>query len=470
MTGTTGRHELVSKVNAVIEKHGMIRSGDGIVVGVSGGPDSVALLHVMNLLKSERNFRLVVAHLDHGLRPESREDAEFTWELSESLGVSAHVQTADVRQIALDLGISVEEAGRRARYDFYERVRAAVSAQSIATAHHLDDQLETFFLRVFRGSTLTGLGGIYPKRGRIIRPFIEAQRTEILDFLSKGRIPYRIDRSNLAANTDRNFIRNRLMPMITERFPDFRGPLTRTVNAVRDEEDFLESLAADLRTRTIRRQGNRMIMDILGIREAPRVLATRAVLGSLYELSGPSVRWARVHLDTIFNIVDGENPSAETHLPGGIVLLREYGRITLASGRPEDPVPFHLEITEPGELRVPSTGVIMRFEIVEPGVNIPRGSPGSREAYFDAQRARFPLTVRSLLPGDRFRPWGMKGTRKLKNVLIDVKVPRRLRLQIPLLVKDKEILWISGIRRGRAAPVVQQTQRVLKVTVQGIPF
>ncbi len=469
MTDADERHGLVSTVNEVIEKYGMIHSGDAIVVGVSGGPDSVALLHVLNLLKSERGFRITAAHLDHGLRPESRQDAEFTRDMSEALGVEAHVDSTDVLRLASECGISVEEAGRKARYDLFERVRAAVGAETIATAHHLDDQMETFFLRVFRGSTLTGLGGIPPKRGRIIRPLIEARRLEILDFLNARHIPYRIDRTNLSADTDRNFIRNRLIPLIKQRFPDFGNPLARTVNAIREEDQFLESLASALKSHAVRQRDDRLILAIPGLLDVPRVLARRVVLDGLYGLSGPSVRWARVHLDTIFNVMHGENPSAEIDLPGGIVLVREYDRLTFTVGRPEEPAPFSVQVAGPGELRVPSTGTIMTFEIVMPRSDLPVSSAGPVEAYFDADGALFPLTVRSILPGDRLQPWGMTGTRKVKEILIDCKVPRRLRMKIPLLEKDKELLWVPGIRRAGAAPVVPETRRVLKVSVTALP-
>lgn len=469
MENQLGTDILVSKVNAAIEKHGMIRAGDGIVVGVSGGPDSVALLHVLNQLKSQRKFRLVAAHLDHGLRAESSRDAEFTREMSEALGVEVHVQSADVKRMAVELGMSVEEAGRRARYDFFEAIRAAVNAETIATAHHLDDRLETFFLRVFRGSTLTGLGGIPPTRGRIIRPFIEARRSEILHFLDERHIPYRIDHSNLSADTDRNFIRNRLMPLISQRFPDFKGPLTRTMNSVREEEEFLEDFSSSLKPRISRHRGNQVTLDIPGLREVPRVLAGRVILESLYELSGPSVRWARIHLNKILDIAYGNNPSAQMDLPGGIVLVREYDRVRISLGQHEKPVPFRISVTGPGEVHVPSTGAILTFVIVEPGIDMPRASSSQQEAYFDADYARFPLTVRSPLPGDRLKPWGMRGTRKLKEIFIDLKVPRRLRMQSPLIEKDGEILWIPGIRRSRSAPVVPGTRRVLKVSVSEGP-
>lgn len=467
MTGTTQHVKLVFRVREIIEEYGMIRAGHAVVVGVSGGPDSVALLHVLHMLSSAHDFRVMVAHLDHQLRPESARDAAFVKELAESLGADFHHGVTNVQQLALAEGLSVEEAGRRARYDFFERVRNSVAADVIATAHHLDDSMETFFLRVFRGSTVKGLGGVPPVRGRIVRPLIGVLRSDILQFLKEQAIPYRIDSTNLSTDTDRNYIRNRLIPAILERFPHFRQPLARTMKLIAEEEKVLDRLASDLSSQWIERAGKRIRLDVRELRASPEVLASRAILQALYRISGPGVRWARVHLDTIMSIVHGENPSAQVDLPGGLRVFREYDRLWVVVGRQEPPEPYSMVVTNPGEVVAPSTGTILRFQIMEPGSDCVPGSADARIAYFDGDRAEFPLTVRSPVPGDRIKPWGLKGSRKLKNIFIDLKVPRRLRTTIPVLEKDREILWIPGIRRGRAAPVDSGTQRVLKVTALG---
>jgi tRNA(Ile)-lysidine synthase len=467
MTPVSREDALAAQVCAVVTKFGMIRRGDGIVVGVSGGPDSVALLRVLHALKSELGFWMIIAHLDHRLRSNSVQDADFVRDLAKDLDIEIKVKATDVRQLAQDRDMSIEEAGRRARYDFFEQVRASAAADTIATAHHLDDQVETFFLRIFRGSTLKGLGGIPPVRGRIIRPLIEESREEILSFLEDHEIPFRLDSSNLTCETDRNFIRNRLIPVIRERFPDFRGPMSRTMDLLGQEDEFLTGLASDLRSQAIRQSGKKITLDIPDLCDAPGVIASRAILQGLYSISGPTVRWARTHVDIILNIARGGNPSAEISLPGGIVLTREYDTLTFAKGRPEPSDPFFLEVTGPGEILVPSTGMIVTFQVVEKPLNAISDLHQVDEAYFDADHVGFPLVVRSPLPGDRFRPWGLEGSRKLKKVLIEHKVPRQARRQVPLIEKDKIILWIPGIRRGQAAPIGPRTRRVLKVSVTG---
>ncbi len=238
-------------VKNTIRKCRMIPEGSGVVVGVSGGPDSVALLTILAELSSPLGFRLVVAHVDHGLRVESPEDARFVQETADRPGVEVFVHSADVRTVATAEGISVEEAGRRVRYGFFEHVLVETGARVIATAHHRDDVVETFLLRVFRGSSLTGLSGIPPVRGNIVRPLIEASREQILAFLAEREIPYRTDPTNLDDLTDRNFVRNRIIPTIRERFPDFAKPIARTVDLVAKEQAFLDVLAAELYDQTV---------------------------------------------------------------------------------------------------------------------------------------------------------------------------------------------------------------------------
>ncbi len=444
----------------------MIRRGEGVVIGVSGGPDSVALLHVLDMLKSDMGFWIAVAHVDHGLRAESAQDAVFVEETAEKLGLKAWVKRVDVRSVASREGVSVEEAGRRVRYAFFEEVRDALTAHLIATAHHLDDELETFFLRVFRGASLKGLSGIPATRGKIIRPLIRETRSEIFRFLQEQGIPYRPDPTNLENATERNFIRNRLFPVIAERFPDFRKPLHRSIGMIRQEARYLEQLSEELYSRIVTPGPGLIILDLAHLRDAPPVLASRVVRAALYNLSGGEVRWTRAHLEAIMKAACGAHPSARLDLTGGVTAKREYDRMTLARDSDAEPVlPLSITIEGPGTIEVPGAGMKFAFRILTKGLPTRVYPDGARTALFDAEQASFPLILRSARPGDRFRPWGMEGTRKLKRVFIDLKVPVRLRRTIPILVKGEEILWLPGIRRGRAAEVGPRTRRVLEVSL-----
>ncbi|MGB6066699.1 MAG: tRNA lysidine(34) synthetase TilS [Desulfomonilaceae bacterium] len=450
-----------------ITLHGMFKAGDGVVAGVSGGPDSTALLHILNMLRTDIGFWIMPAHLDHGLRPESPGDAEFVREMSLKLGMEAQIRRINVGAIASRRGISVEEAGRHARYAFFEEVRASCGAKVIATAHHLDDVCETFFLRIFRGSSLKGLTGILPARGRVVRPLIETSRAAILRFLEEARIPYRIDSTNREICSDRNFVRNRLIPTITEHFPNFGRPLQRTIDLLKEEDGFLNDLARELYSRSVIAEDTGLIMSVPSLSSAHKVLVSRVILLALYEISGPDVRWSRSHVDAVWKLLLSPAPSAQAHLACGLIAAREYDKLVLFRNEASvSPPPPPILVTEPGIVQVPESGLTLRLQVVEREAARSNEFDGITAVAFDADEVPFPLTVRHPKQGDRFKPWGLQGTQKLKKVLIDLKIPRRLRARLPLLLKNDTILWIPGARRGDAAPIVSQTRRILVARIE----
>jgi tRNA(Ile)-lysidine synthase len=464
----------------------------------------MALLHVLLNLSLGPDWRLVVAHLDHGLRRESAEEARFVARLAGDLGLPVVVKTADVRALSLWEGVSIEEAGRRARYAFFEEVRRSAGAAVIATGHHQDDEIETFFLRLFRGSSLAGLGGIPPKRGYVVRPLIEARRADILHFLKQHEIPFVVDQTNLESGTDRNFVRNRLLPLIRERFPHFEAPLERTLTLVAQEEEFLDAEAKRLSGELVTPTDHGLELDAARARKSPRAMVSRVILLCLLRLSeagagaepfvqesgagdakigdmGPhravaaydseifsaaARRWSRVHVDAVVKLIGGDNPSASLDLPGGVTVRREYDRIIMEAGPTE--TRRHIEpisVDGPGVVAIPAAGMALSFRVVSDKGALPMVIDGRTRAVFDADAVPFPILIRSPRPGDRFRPWGMEGTRRLKKVLIDLKAPVRVRGATPLVVKDDRILWIPGIRRSREAPILPETRLVLEVAI-----
>jgi tRNA(Ile)-lysidine synthase len=446
----------------------MVRRDSGVVVAISGGPDSVTLLHVLNELKSQMNFRIVAAHLDHKLRSDSCRDAEFVGQLAKTLDIDLFLKEIDVRAFASKIGTSVEEAGRRVRYRFFEEVRDAADAEFVATGHQLDDALETFFLRLFRGSSLRGLRGIDPVRGHIIRPLIKMRRKEILRYLHEQSVSYRVDPTNVRPDTDRNFIRNQLFPLIRDHFRDFGTPLSRTLDMADQENGLLEDLASRLSSDAIVAEDGIVTINGAVLRTAPLPLAGRVLLDALYSLSGPHIRWSRVHVESIMEILRSRNPSARTFLPGGLVAQRQYDRLFIArqAAQEQKALPM-LMVTGPGLVDFPGAGIRLDFRLINDRDDLPDDLEGKGAAYFDAGQIPFPLALRTFRPGDRFHPWGMRGTRKLKKIFIESRVPLALRRNWPLLVKDDEILWIPGIRRGRAAPILPHSSTILEARVVG---
>lgn len=465
MNPRSGIRDIVPVVRRTIADHGMISPGDTVVTAVSGGPDSVALLRILHLLSTELRFSIIVAHVDHKLRHESAEDAVFVKKVSEDLGLEVVTTEADVYGTASSRRRGLEEAGRRVRYRFFEELAASRGADRIATAHHADDAIETFFLRLLAGAGTTGLAGIVPVRGNIVRPLIRCFRDEILAFLEKEGMSYRVDSTNLLTDTDRNFVRNAVIPLIGSRFPGFRKSLLRTLDLIADDRRSLQGLVSDLVNRGVICRCAETLIDVPAFQKASSRVAGRALLEVLYSIPDSDERWTKAHVDGILRIIHGDNPSAQMDLPGGIVLVREYDSLRLFRGVPTAAADFHIEVSDEGRFQIPSLGMVFEFLVTEEKLTGVENSGAWAISCFDADAATFPLILRPPRPGDRFHPWGFAGTRKLKKVLIDHKIPLRLRRRLPLLVKDDHILWIPLVRQSSLAGVTPRTRRILTVRV-----
>ncbi|MFH0825936.1 MAG: tRNA lysidine(34) synthetase TilS [Pseudomonadota bacterium] len=474
--------KLFKIVKRTIAEYSMIQPGSRVVAAVSGGPDSMALLHLLLALGPDMDMRITVAHLDHGLRKESLDDVEFVRTACSRLGVPVNVLRRETADLAAKWKVSIEEAGRRARYAFLEEVRSSTGASVIATGHHRDDSLETFFLRLFRGSSLAGLGGVPPIRGPIIRPLINANRTDIMGFLEEEGIPYRIDRTNLEADVERNFVRNRIFPTIEEKFPNFRAPVSRTLDLVSRESRFLDLMSHELMEKYVERGRHRIVVRLPGFLDASPVLQARVVVQALFDVSGPHIRWTRAHLNEVLAVMSGRSPSGRTALPKGWEARREYDRLVvehvsnipgtgleaspcrLKIDDPRNPVSSPLaQITGPGRVDVPEARLSLTVTLTTVRDGLMSELNGKTVVAFDAERIQMPLVVRFPQYGDRLDPWGMTGTRKLKDMFIDLKIPSRDRWKIPLITQGTRILWVIGIRRGRTAPVGPETKSVMKI-------
>ncbi len=457
---------LVEKTEAVLRRLGLSTRPVGVVVGVSGGPDSMALLHVLMRLSAELQLEITVAHLDHRLRSESGDEAAFVERTAKDLGADPRLSAADVAADACAAGISIEEAGRRARYGFFEEVRCSVGADFIATAHHLDDQAETVLLRLLRGSSLTGLTAMSELQGRLLRPFARIPKSEIVDFLDSQGIPYVVDPSNLLPDTDRNYIRNRIIPQIQERFPGYATTIGRSADLLVREDAFLEQMTDNLVSEGVDLSPDCVVINRSILKDVHPVLVARLLRRAVYSLAGPTVRLQMPHLDAATDLVRRGAASAVCELPSGYELVNRYDEALIRKARHESArESFSFDVTEPGVIVCPGTGNELRFEILERAPAPLRSIlQHTDQAVFDARILPLPLTVRSPRPGDRIKPWGMAGSAKLKNIFIDRQIPAEVRRLVPVLVKDDEILWIAGIRRGRAAPVTESTDKVLRVT------
>ena len=457
--------DILNKVKNTISRYGMIRSGDRVVVAVSGGPDSVCLLDILNSLRDELEIELVVAHYDHGLRPgEDENETRFVEALAGSLGLPFDMQKAGV---GLEMPGPVEERARYARYCFFNEIKEKHLAQKIATGHNLNDQSETVLMRLLRGSGVTGLAGIPPVRDdRIIRPLIDITRDEIMSHIESKSLKYVTDSSNSETHFLRNRIRLEVLPQLKEIQPQVIELLGRTAGIMRRDDEWMEEEARAwiITAAEIREHGEVLIPLSLfkPLSEALKYRVIRRTLG----MAGETLRRISLtHIEDILSLSTGEKPQARLNLPNGLIVRRIYDKLVFNRGEGRVFDEFSYTLKGRGRFYLEAPECTITIEEKEK-VELPDKHASPWTAFLNADRMTFPLVVRNFRPGDRFVPFGMSGHKKLKNFFIDLKIPAEDRARIPILTHNNDPVWVCGLRIDDRYKVMPDTEKVLKVTVK----
>lgn len=441
---------LLERVRRTIERHRLLEPGQRVVVALSGGPDSMALLHALRALGQ---WSLAIAHLDHGLREESARDAAFVQRVARELDLPLYLRRLEVRPE----GEGLEEAARRARYRFLEEARAHFGAHRVALGHTADDQAETVLLRLVRGCGLRGLGGMPPARGPFVRPLIEVTRQEVEAFLREVGASWVVDRSNLDVRFWRNRIRHRVLPELRALNPAVVETICRMAEVLREEEAQLEGLAAEAVGRLRRAPGQ---WEAEGLRTLPPALRRRALRMALAEVRGDLRGVGLGHIRDLEELLWSDRPRWLC-LPRARAVVR-YGRLEIhPAGRPEPAPSFRYLIESlPARLPIPEVGRTLELQPVEPPPRPEAEPPGV--GLLDLDRLRLPLEVRSPRPGDRLQPLGLQGTKKLQDFLVDRKVPREERSRVVLLLSEGRIVWVGGQEVAHPVRITPYTRRALR--------
>lgn len=457
--------QVLDQIRRDVRRHGMLPAGALVVVAVSGGPDSAALLHALHALSGEFGVSLHVFHMDHGLRGESsREDARYVQAMSVRLGLP--VTVAEVSPGTLR-GIpgSLEANARTLRYREMEALAVRLGASHVALGHNLNDQAETVLMRLLRGAGARGLAGIPPVRreGAVtyVRPLLSVARSEIEEYCRAAELFPRLDESNLKPDYLRNRIRLQLLPQLQREYnPALVGTLAQTAALLRDEDDLLDQLAAAVLDRGrvsgggVAFRGDAVLAEPVALARRVVRLAAREAVGEEYELG----------LSAVTQVLEGlgqREGSLALDLPGGLRAVVEYGVCRLLTTAEEGSPLAGAEWPLAGEgvSLLPEVG--LQVELLHQGV-----PHGPWEAAFDADRLPGPLSVRFRRPGDRIYPTGMTGSRKLQDLLVDAKVPRRLRDGVPLLAAGEEVIWVIGRRLDRRYLAHRLSRNILLVRVK----
>lgn len=461
---------LQNKVKAFVAKHSLLTAGDSVLVAVSGGSDSIALLHILHDLSKELRLHLEVAHLQHGIRgEEAREDARFVAALAQSLKLPFHLKEVNIPGIKEAEGKgNLEELARQERYRFFTAVAQERNLRKIATAHTQDDQAETVLMWFLRGCGTRGLAGMSPLHVlggaaiTLVRPFLDITKSEILDNLREMQLPYRIDETNKDPALLRNWIRLQLLPEVTGRIdPHWPARLAQQATLLREEDVFLDRLArVELEKLRVSGGLNRELLS-----QHDQALRRRILRLWIADNRGHLRGLDYGHVEDLLNLIEGGAPQARLSIPGGWELVNEYKIVKLEKrSRKLKGVCYSYRFDTSMVLKIPEAGLTLESKRISVPPAPRPGAPASlMEGLFDAALLPDHLTVRNFRPGDRFQPLGMVGHKKVKDLLIEKRVPLSLRSVWPLLVTGEEIIWVPAYGRSETAKVGPETKEFLYV-------
>ena len=458
-------HRLILHFRKTIRKYGMLQPGEKVVDGVSGGADSMALLHALWETREDFRTSLVVAHLDHGLRPQGEREANFVRKAAGKLRIPFFHRKEDVRAWQKESGLSTQEAAREVRYAFLQDVARANKASKIALGHTADDQAESMVMRFLRGSGTRGLSGIPPVRGGIfIRPLIEVQRQEVESFLQEKKVAFLQDPSNQSDQYLRNRVRNELLPLLRTYNPRVHQTLVQMADLFRTEEEFWQEHVEEEFPKVVRnRRKDGITLDIPSLAALRLPVRLRCYRLAIEKVQGHLRRVGLPHILATEKLREGQDPNKIIKLPGGLYVTKAYHALNFSRSE-EKAIPFAHPVPGPGYVEIQEIGRGMRFEF-QPRRRKVTLEDSPNVAHIDFDNLDFPLTVRSFRPGDRFQPLGMEGEKKLKNLFIDCKIPVLQRKRIPLLYQGERLLWVAGIRIDHRVRLKPETQRILRVEV-----
>ncbi|MEW6374827.1 MAG: tRNA lysidine(34) synthetase TilS [Thermodesulfobacteriota bacterium] len=457
-----------NQVKRTIDRYHLLEKGDRVIVGVSGGIDSMVLLHLLNIYRPAFALTVIVAHVNHGIRPaESEKEAELVQRESERLSLPFEYGQFDVKEFQKTRGISIQDAARKVRFHFFNSLLKKYGAQKIALGHNADDQVETVILRLMRGAGLKGLKGILPIReGRVIRPLLEVWRREIEFFATENAIPSLKDSSNLQENYLRNRLRLSLIPLIEREYqPNFKAVVMRASAFLREENDYLERGAEEAYKKIVHEEKDNLSFKFSEYQSLHQAIQWRVIQKMLGRIYSEEMIEEGLAIDPVYHKLSQASPSFLLELPQGVCLEKRYNRVLLGKKGMERIPPFEVEIISSGRTFIEEIGKEVVTEEIrrrDPFVDL-QGSLNI--AFFDYQNLHFPLKMRNFRPGDRFQPLGVKGTQKLKEFFIDHKIPRFERQGVPLLISGEMIAWVVGFRIDERVKVTEKTQRVLRVEV-----
>ena len=469
---TVDEARLCHEVEGMLQEAHVLDDTRPLLVAVSGGPDSLALLHLLHTLSGRHPLSLHVAHLNHGLRgPETEEDARYVREVADRLSLPVTVEAADVVAFRRERRLSWEAAAREVRYAFLSRTAERVGASAVALGHTADDQAETVLLHLLRGSGLQGLRGMLPhtvrrsrdgtRRVALLRPLLRVTREETEAYCNALGLTPRHDSSNLEERYTRNRIRHRLLPSLAQYNPSIREALVRLARTAARDLDFIDWQLQQAWPALVTPEpwGLRVRRD--GFLALHPSLQAHLLRRAWEELAGESADLTSTQVEAMMDLVREEGGERSLSLGRGVRFHTGHEEITIGKRPASVPLPPMESglLLLPGEAHIDGWHVTAR--LVDGPVQMVSGEP--YRAHLDVAAVGDRIQIRPRRAGDRFQPLGMEGTKRLNEFMIDARIPKNWRDRIPLLEGESGVAWVVGWRIAQWARVTEATEQVVEV-------
>jgi tRNA(Ile)-lysidine synthase len=459
--------DILEQVEQTIIQHHLIKQGDSVLIALSGGPDSVGLLNLLLSLRETYSIKLAAAHLDHALRANSSRDRQFCQVLCNKLNIKFHSKRLEITSLAKRMRLSFEEAGRLARYEYFQLLSAKFGYSKIATGHTLDDNVETVLLNLVRGTGLHGLSGIPIQRDNIIRPLLNVEKQEILAYLKSLKLPYKKDPTNRSTKFSRNRIRSKIIPELQKLNPSAKSNIARMAANVAEELEFIGDQVQSACEITLVKAGkNKIVLDLRKLRGYDKSLKKKVVEDSFRKLSEAPERLSSDALSRILKVIDGKS-GAKTSLDRIFFLENSQDRIAISRSmaRPLTGKAVlndeNIKLEIPGITELRTQDIHLESKILEKG-SIKSLKGDNKIAYLDNAKMKN-VSLRFWRKGDRIRPFGMVGHKLLSDIFIDRRIPEFDRQTVPLILSDRKIAWIPGVMISEDFKVDENTKKVLEI-------
>jgi tRNA(Ile)-lysidine synthase len=447
----------------------MICKGDTVIVGVSGGADSMALLHILKEWRSQTYIKIIAAHVNHNLREEeSDKDEILVTNYCKEHNIELRVLNARVREYCDFKGVSLEEGGRIIRYNFYNLIKKKHKSVKIATGHHKDDQVETVIMRIIRGTGINGLKGIEPiRKDGVVRPLLPVCKEDILGFCQEKRVPYRTDASNLEVDYHRNKIRHELIPILKRYNPSIEESISNLSKVAMEYEEHVKN---DMDSLWLKYKDAKNI-DYFALAQETPLMQKKLLLRKIKEICG-NINFQHIHLDkAVEKIKDAQDTTWTISLPESYILRRSYDVITVEPEEANLAMPYFEYKMLPGKSYVfPKINAIVQAR-VEKNDKTQKKDEKQRGFVFDYDRINKigeHITIRQRKPGDRIIPLGHNSKKKTKEILIDKKIPSVERDEILVFEVGGEIMWLAGVMPSDAFKVTKDTKKILRLALYKI--